>query len=783
MKKFLLCAFCVLLAMTLVFAATAEHTHTYANGNTEREVDYDNPSYQQSDDYDHLVVYDVYVYPVCDECGQRGSTAQMDTESEYESHTWKDGKCTKCGLTCAHEYDESGACWRCGAPCPHSEGTQVYIEEMSKEGTAKEIPGDDEHHTATAQIKRVTRCNTCYKVLKEELMEEVTGEEIWHNYDNGVCVDCGHKCSHSASTWESHWEDWDENRKVENINDLKYHEITGIWHSEVCCDTCGMTLSRTDGTTPETRQEAHQWNWDDENNCEGDTCEVCGYVRTCEHKNLTEETEEMWDNAEDTGNNSVHKVNYILHTMVICKDCGKMISSSDEESVQQEPHDYTPGGICRMCGHENTCQHKNTDTYTELDYDNAKYTVVDSRLHRAVGTKYTITECNSCGMILSKKAAGTGIDTWTHWYEEGSNVCQACGYKNTCAHKNTETSVELWGGNYENECKDVGSDAYHEVTGRSTVVTTCKDCGAQISTKPGEIATWNNEHDYVDGVCTFCGHVNACKHEHTINGEGILRGWNISDIGDSKQHQITGGLYKYTWCNDCNTYIAKQLIDADGKMMEDHRFENGACIFCGYKAETPAAASQEAEETTPVELVYEPVDDTAVISGVKASDALPMAEALAIVGETLDGEDVTIEIPGIEKVLDKEEMEQFNKLSIQERLMIALDALGFSDILKAALADNPDLLSPEAQALMEEIDARIGAMTPEELEALTKLLTELFVQEKVVIDGQEYTCFCIDLVITRDGEKTYQRYAFRQDDEGQWILCQIAVGEYQPVKA
>ena len=114
--------------------------------------------------------------------------------------------------------------------------------------------------------------------------------------------------------------------------------------------------------------------------------------------------------------------------------------------------------------------------------------------------------------------------------------------------------------------------------------------------------------------------------------------------------------------------------------------------------------------------------------------------------------------------------------------MVALSALGFQDMIRAALEENPDLLSADAQALMGAIDERIAAMTPEEREALTKLLEELFVQENVVIDGEEYTCFCIDLVITRDGEKTYQRYAFRQDDEGQWILCQIAIGEYKPVE-
>ena len=92
---------------------------------------------------------------------------------------------------------------------------------------------------------------------------------------------------------------------------------------------------------------------------------------------------------------------------------------------------------------------------------------------------------------------------------------------------------------------------------------------------------------------------------------------------------------------------------------------------------------------------------------------------------------------------------------------------------------NPEMTAKEVEALQRSKRAK----TDEEKAALTKLLSELFVQDKIVIDGQEYTCYCVDLVITRDGKKTYQRFAFRQNDEGQWILCQIQIGEYKPVKA
>ena len=579
---------------------------------------------------------------------------------------------------------------------------------------------------------------------------------------------------------------------MENINDPKYHLVTGNMMSETQCTNCWATVEKLHSVGVSSQKEHHNWAWDEENDCESNVCSDCGYVNICEHKNTVEEEENWWDDYKDTGDNTCHEA--LVHTVhyVICKDCGKTLERTETDAWQKVDHDYSPNGICRTCGHKNTCEHKNTENEIEIDYDTAKYTPIDSLLHRQTGTKYSVVICNDCRMTLSRKAIGQGSDTMPHWYEEGSDTCAQCGYKTTCAHKNTSSHSALWSDNIT-DYKDVGSNAYHEVSGKATVTVTCDDCGLDISEKKGEVITEQWPHDYdANGVCTNCGHKNTCEHPNPQEEEGIWGRWMINDIGNSKQHQVNGCLYKYLFCPDCNTILSKELIDENGTMMRDHEFDGNRCIVCGYvkkaeeakaTTETAAETAAQAETAEQTELVYEPASDTAEISGVKASDALPMAEALATVGEALDGEEVTIEIPGIEKVLNAEEMARFNKLSVQERLMIALDALGFSDILKAALADNPELLSPEAQALMGDIDERIGAMTPEELEALTKLLTELFVQEKIVIDGKEYTCFCIDLVITRDGEKTYQRYAFRQDDDGQWILCQIAIGEYKPVKA
>ena len=53
----------------------------------------------------------------------------------------------------------------------------------------------------------------------------------------------------------------------------------------------------------------------------------------------------------------------------------------------------------------------------------------------------------------------------------------------------------------------------------------------------------------------------------------------------------------------------------------------------------------------------------------------------------------------------------------------------------------------------------------------------MFLPRLVVIDDQEYEAVGIEVVVTRDGEKTYNRYTFYKDG-GEWKLYRIEEGEY-----
>ena len=67
-------------------------------------------------------------------------------------------------------------------------------------------------------------------------------------------------------------------------------------------------------------------------------------------------------------------------------------------------------------------------------------------------------------------------------------------------------------------------------------------------------------------------------------------------------------------------------------------------------------------------------------------------------------------------------------------------------------------------------------------QALLNTIAAEFPKGTVELDGVEYESFSIDLVIDRNGEKSYERYTF-YNDNGTWKLFGIEKGEYEAVNA
>ncbi len=751
-RKLWIALLCCLLAALFCCPAMAECNHNYTQ--TEEDVDYDNPIYTSNGASGHTVGYDVYTYPVCEICGNRASTSQHGEKTDGEE---------------PHEF-ENGVCSKCGYKCPHDD---LDSWEGYSDANFTEIAGDDTYHEITGYKCTYHECYVC-GYYWEEAESTKTTETEKHYYIDGTCENCGHKntCKHPNA---------EENGKgvynatFKDTGSDKTHEATGTPYTDYWCEDCQSQYTVT-GEGTATIEENH---WYEEDG----VCEACGHKNACKHENIEPAREYDWYDIEyeDVGSNAYHIFKGMKVVCDYCTDCETYLRETEESShfEEEQQHSYNSKGVCEDCGHVNTCKHENASTSIYISNENAKYEVVDGRLHKITGEKVKETWCPDCESVISMTKMGKDSSIENHWYEEGSDKCHECGYKNTCKHEHVETYTALWydGATFEEIPDD---DIQHNMTANATRDKYCLDCNMTLSEEPLGVKTEKRMHEYKNGVCVECGHKNTCKHENTETQIIFPEGETVTNLG-AKGHKLSGPMYESVYCTACYEELSRTLIDENGSNIEDHNFRNGACVRCGYKQlEEEEAATASAEEPAPTkELVYEPVDENTEVSGVKVSDELTMEEALEQIGAALDEEDVTVEIPGIDQVLSEEEMEKFNQLSVRERLMVALSALGFQDMIQAALEENPDMLSADALALMDDIAARVDALSEEEKAALMKLLEELFVKDTVEIDGEVYTCYCIDLVITRDGEKTYQRFAFRQNDEGQWVLARIDIGEYK----
>ena len=175
--------------------------------------------------------------------------------------------------------------------------------------------------------------------------------------------------------------------------------------------------------------------------------------------------------------------------------------------------------------------------------------------------------------------------------------------------------------------------------------------------------------------------------------------------------------------------------------------------------------------------MYEPVSEETEVNGVKAADHQEADEVLKTVGEALEGETVTVTIPGVEKILNAEEKAKFDTLPVKDRLLVTLSALGFAD----ELGGEVEGMSDEAKALSESIAERMVAMDEAEKQALLSTIAAEFPKGTVTVDGAEHESFSIDLEIERNGEKTYERYTFYEDG-GVWKLHGIEKGVYKAVE-
>jgi len=236
-------------------------------------------------------------------------------------------------------------------------------------------------------------------------------------------------------------------------------------------------------------------------------------------------------------------------------------------------------------------------------------------------------------------------------------------------------------------------------------------------------------------------------------------------------------------CNLCGKTVKADQTRRDAQPDEAHVYDaDGVCEKCG--ARKASSAPRPGFVVVPGGDDDDDDDDdddtrTPAATRTPSATRAPAAPAERELIETMEslGDDyqaavnagrASVAINHIEQVLTPQELDRLSRLPVREQLLVALAAVGFdSEVLARS-----GLLSPDAVALIDEIAARLNAMSDQDRAALEQFIRENFPVKQVALGGVTYPYFVVELVVTENGVTTTQEYGFRQE-RGQWLLTRL----------
>ena len=505
------------------------------------------PFYDAVDDKYHTMHAKGIKGVFCFVCGETLSETNVEDVEEQQWHDYKDGICTLCGHVNA---------------CTHPDMFDSYSYDPDK---ATYEPYDAKYHILHAPGSVYQFCSECGMRFNEKNVDDVNTQQP-HSYENGVCTRCGfvNTCKHlnthdSYSYADGKWEPLD----------AKYHVLHAPGSVYQYCDDCGERLNEVE-VDDVNRQETHWF--------QNGVCQACGFVNTCTHPSTNTYYDFLENSTYKANNNRTHTESGAGYIVTSCAICYERLKEEKSDNLSETyNHNYDANGYCRQCGHQNTCTHPQKGVYTNI-WD-AVYTDDGNGVtHTATGTMHRVVECNICYMTFSDQTLKQRTSTETHYFVDG--VCQGCGAKNTCPHKNTmETTWRNWDEPMEFKAID---NAYHSLTYKGYKAVYCSDCNETISkSDTAEIITDNDYlHNYVEGVCQDCGHVNTCTHAKTEQWRYITGVEYYSDI-TATSHTAHGTLYSYRRCVDCNTVLESRMTE-NSSLEQSHSYQREVCVNCGY---------------------------------------------------------------------------------------------------------------------------------------------------------------------------------------------------------
>ena len=584
--------------------------HIFENGEC-KICDYECPheSTYDSEDYDyvciqvegnnlqHLCKEINYRYTICKLCDE-----VLKKENIKEEDNWLE----------VHDYDASGVCEECGfvRNCEHvhqyTRDTEVVVEERA----------DAEKHYITYQPVLNTRCSDCGETLGSVNNGEPYTQEELHEWDEGKCWNCGYQCVHDMHE-ESHWEDFPsrtysletERLSVEDaakVNAGTHHRTLGTYTTLMVCGICGWDEEYEEESIEDYAiAEPHLFN-------ANGVCELCGKaaVTACDHPEAQREDigfyapdgEEPEDKyrAIDDERHEVFKT--YQWKKVLCGECGQefLVEGTFEVHVDTEDHNYRDeeydnSDTCWDCGHK--CQHPEMKISNEwedckISADEGAVTAEGHLITKGTYTPYGY--CYICDWEYMPSPITVENQRLPHEFVDG--VCTVCDYTPDCKHEHiSDEEIDVWlDTTYE---QITGNNAQHTVIQNYKRGYPCEYCGKLDETKGIRPYTERdrNDHDYDDkGVCKDCGFVNTCKHGETFvdNDYPDEDSWAVVDDENGHAwHRFKNVVERCVFCRVIQNVLAENVDDID--YYDDHRFENGKCVECGYVKNSQVAQPDE----------------------------------------------------------------------------------------------------------------------------------------------------------------------------------------------
>ena len=409
-------------------------------------------------------------------------------------HKWENGKCTVCGITHEHDWEETLT----QEPTCTAEGKKVYTCTICKETKEETLPKAEHKWTYTKPASGESQCicTVCETTKPHDLKLLSTDAPTCTTpgYLHYQCNDCGRKVKKTDKANPALGHDWfNESGKCTRCDAEHTHEFTEEITKEPTCKDTGektLTCKKCNWQKSETIPKTDNHNWGEwketlaptctETGERTRTCKVCGIANseTVKAKGHSPEKEADTPATCDKAGKEGDTVCSVCHKTLKVGDIIPATGKHDwEETITKQPTCNTVGEKERVC---KTCGKKEVESIPATgNHDWDAGTLAQAPTCTEEGKK--IFTCQTCGTTKTEvvKAKGHSPEkeadtpaTCDKAGKESNTICSVC-------HEIIKTGKTIPATGHSWDSGKITLAPTYTSVGEKTF--TCKKCGEKKS--------------------------------------------------------------------------------------------------------------------------------------------------------------------------------------------------------------------------------------------------------------------------------------------------------------